>query len=76
MSIEQAQASLWGKLLEQSLANKPTFIQQIDIEHEGDEVVAWVYFQPADDDCFAVSFKPPAPMLDDEVRNALIKVAT
>jgi hypothetical protein len=74
MTIEQAQARLWAKLLERALANKPTIIQQIDIEHEGGEVVAWVYFKPADDDdCFCVSFKPPGPMPADEVRRLLTR---
>jgi hypothetical protein len=53
---------------------KPSRIQQIDIEHEGDDVVAWVYFRPADDDdCFAVSFKPPGPMPADEIRRLLTR---
>jgi hypothetical protein len=59
-SINEAQARLAAKLLERELAGKPTLIQQIDIEHEAGDVVAWVYFKPADDDCFAVSFNPPA----------------
>ena len=61
MTIDQAQARLCAKLLERELAGKPTLIKQIDFEHEGDEVVAWVYFEPADD-CFAVSFRPRLPI--------------
>jgi hypothetical protein len=71
-TIAQAQASLAAKLLERELTGKPSHIQQIDIEHdEGNEVVAWVYFEHADDDCFAVSFKMPEPMDADEIRRAL-----
>jgi hypothetical protein len=73
-TINQAQWRVWANLLERELAGKPSNIQQIDIEHEGDEVVCWVYFRPAeDDDCFAVSFKPPGPMPADEIRRLLTR---
>ena len=74
MTIQQAQANVAAKLLERALANKPTVIQQIDIDHEGDDVFAWFWFEPAEDDCFAVRFKPPAPMDADEIRCALTQV--
>jgi hypothetical protein len=72
-TIAQAQARLFVRLLERELSGKPSSIHQIDIEHEGDDVVAWVYFKPADDDCFAVSFKPPGPMPADEIRRLLTR---
>ena len=59
MTIEQANARVFAELLKRELAGKPSVIQQIDIEHEGGEVVAWCYIDSADeDDCFCVSFKP------------------
>jgi hypothetical protein len=50
---EHIECSGFAKILERALSGKPSSIQQIDIEHEGDRIVAWVYFKPADDDCFA-----------------------
>jgi hypothetical protein len=71
-SINEAQARVFAGLLARQLAGKPADIEQIDIERERDgDLVAWVYL--ADDDCFAVSFRPPGPMPDGEARRLLMR---
>jgi hypothetical protein len=71
-TINQAQWRLWAEMLDRELTGRPSRIEQIDVEHERNAIVCWVYFDSADDDdCLAVSFKPPGPMPADEVRRLL-----